>query len=264
MLQKNFKLDVKSVEEDGTFTGYASVTGNVDSDNEIIDKGAFKRTLDHTKGVVPILWQHDRAQPVGWNVEALEDAHGLSVKGRLMIDTELGRYAQSFLKTGLEVGAKPGLSIGFTVPKGGDYHKDGMRHFREVALKEYSIATFQANELAVATAAKEDNADAENDSSKDIKMDANSEKSGRTISAATADKLAQIRALHTQIGDMIDGLMAMPYAANDTNVPNPMGGGKSDEKIVVEEKKQDSDPAEDHSLDALLEMARSVAAKTAA
>lgn len=154
MLQKNFKLEVKSVEEDGTFTGYASVTGNVDSDNEVIDKGAFKRTLDHTKGIVPILWQHDRTKPVGWNLEASEDAVGLAVKGKLLIDTEFGRYAQSFLKTGLEAGAKPGLSIGFIVPKGGDYVKAGRRHFKEVAWKEYSIATFQSNLEASVTGAK--------------------------------------------------------------------------------------------------------------
>jgi HK97 family phage prohead protease len=156
MLQKNFKLEVKSVEDDGTFTGYASVTGNLDSDNEIIDKGAFKRTLDHNKGVVPILWNHDREKPVGWNLAAQEDGFGLSVKGRLMTDTELGRYAQSFLKSGLAAGAKPGLSIGFVVPKDGSYYKEGVRHFKEVALKEYSIATFQSNLEATVTTAKSD------------------------------------------------------------------------------------------------------------
>ena len=156
MINKNFKLEVKSVEDDGTFTGYASVTGNLDSDNEVIDKGAFKRTLDHNKGVVPILWNHDREKPVGWNLAAQEDGFGLSVKGRLMTDTELGRYAQSFLKSGLAAGAKPGLSIGFVVPKDGSYYKEGVRHFKEVALKEYSIATFQSNLEATVTTAKSD------------------------------------------------------------------------------------------------------------
>jgi HK97 family phage prohead protease len=215
MLQKNFKLEVKSVEDDGTFTGYASVTGNVDSDNEVIDKGAFKRTLDHTKGVVPILWQHDRTQPVGWNMEATEDGVGLSVKGRLMVDTEIGRMAQSFLKTGLEVGAKPGLSIGFTVPRDGAYHKEGIRHFKEVALKEYSIATFQANGDAFVTGAKEESMD-----------DQEQEKAGRAISAATADKIKQAMA-HISAGTAI---LQGVYLANDTNLPNPVGGGKSEEE----------------------------------
>jgi len=154
LVRKQIKLAVKSVDDDGTFEGYCSVFGNLDSDNEVIDKGAFKRTLDHSKGVVPILWQHERKEPVGWNAEAEEDDHGLKIKGRLMIDTEDGRRARSFLKLGLELGGKPGLSIGFLVPKSGDYFKDGVRHFKEVALKEYSIVTFPANAEAAVTGAK--------------------------------------------------------------------------------------------------------------
>ncbi len=154
LIRKQIKLAVKSVEEDGTFEGYCSVFGNLDSDNEIIDKGAFKRTLDHSKGVVPILWQHERKEPVGWNATAEEDDHGLKIKGRLMIDTEDGRRARSFLKLGLELGGKPGLSIGFLVPKDGDYVKAGVRHFKEVALKEYSIVTFPANAEATVSGAK--------------------------------------------------------------------------------------------------------------
>lgn len=318
MLQKNFKLEVKSVEDDGTFTGYASVTGNTDSDNEVIDKGAFRRTLDHTKGVVPILWQHDRAQPVGWNVEASEDGFGLSVKGKLMTDTELGRYAQSFLKTGLSVGAKPGLSIGFTVPKGTDYIKAGVRHFKEVSLKEYSIATFQSNIEASVTAAKEkkiwvgenpefsdllakgsslsriadarydatqkvlDNdqlsadekkadiakiheqyaavmsewysryidAKSDNDQEEDT-MDEKNEKTGRAISAASADKI-KMAMDHISKGTAI--LQGM-YGDNDTNLPNPVGGGKT------AKSEQEGDSQDMHSL---LEMLRSVADRTKA
>lgn len=156
LIQKSFRFQVKEVQPDGTFEGYASVFGNVDSDGEVVDKGAFKRTLDHNKGVVPVLWQHDRTRPVGWNTEATEDGHGLKVKGKLLVETEAGRYALAFLKEGLEVGGKPGLSIGFVVPKDGAYYKDGVRHFREVALKEYSVVTFQANDDAVVTGAKGD------------------------------------------------------------------------------------------------------------
>ena len=101
MIQKNYRLEIKSAADDGSFDGYASVFGNVDFDGDVIDKGAFKRTIDHSKGVVPILWQHDRTQPVGWNASAEEDGFGLKVSGRLMVDTEIGRTALSFLKTGL-------------------------------------------------------------------------------------------------------------------------------------------------------------------
>lgn len=204
MLQKHFKLEVKSVEDDGTFTGYASVTGNVDSDNEVIDKGAFKRTLDHTKGIVPILWQHDRTKPVGWNLEASEDAIGLAVKGKLMVDTELGRYAQSFLKTGLEAGAKPGLSIGFTVPKGSDYVKTGRRHFKEIAWKEYSIATFQSNLEAVVTGAKEDKKSKRELSEGDNQKDFNeSLTEARNMSALYQERCDLESALYDAIQDAL-------------------------------------------------------------
>lgn len=154
LIQKQFHFDVKAVADDGSFEGYASVFGNTDSDGEVIDKGAFTRTLAHKNGVVPILWQHDRHEPIGWNAFAEEDDHGLKVKGRLMTDTAEGKRAQSFLKMGIALGAQPGLSIGFMVPKNGDYMKDGVRHFKEVAWKEYSIVTFPSNTEATVISAK--------------------------------------------------------------------------------------------------------------
>jgi HK97 family phage prohead protease len=154
ILQKHYQFEVKSVADDGTFEGYASVTGNTDSDGEVIDSGAFARTLDHKKGIVPILWQHKREEPIGWNQFAEEDSKGLRVKGKLMLDTERGRQAHSFMKAGLALGGQPGLSVGFTVPKNGDYMKDGVRHFKEVAWKEYSVVTFPANDEARVTSAK--------------------------------------------------------------------------------------------------------------
>lgn len=154
LIYKRYSLKVKAVEEDGTFSGYASVFGNIDSDGEIVDKGAFKRTLDHSKGVIPIYWQHDSKTPVGWNITGEEDDYGLAVKGKLLMKSESGRYAHDFITTGLEVGGKPGLSIGFQVPRGGDYMKDGVRHFKEVALREYSIVSHASNALAAVTEAK--------------------------------------------------------------------------------------------------------------
>lgn len=154
LIYKRYSLKVKAVEDDGTFSGYASVFGNIDSDGEIVDKGAFKRTLDHSKGVIPIYWQHDSKTPVGWNVTAEEDDYGLAVKGKLLMKSESGRYAHDFITTGLEVGGKPGLSIGFQVPRDGDYVKEGVRHFKEVALREYSIVSHASNVLSAVTEAK--------------------------------------------------------------------------------------------------------------
>lgn len=52
------KLDIKAVNEDGTFSGYASVFNVVESQNDIIVKGAFKDSLNNKKNDIKLLWQH--------------------------------------------------------------------------------------------------------------------------------------------------------------------------------------------------------------
>src|SRR4051812_10630599 len=105
MLRQPYKLDVQDVREDGTFDGSASVFGNVDSDNDVVDKGAFRRTLSHSKGIVAILWQHDKNEPIGWNESAEEDEYGLLVRGKLDIErNDTARKAYGYLKRGIEMG----------------------------------------------------------------------------------------------------------------------------------------------------------------
>ncbi len=66
LIQKTYKCQMKGVDDEtGTVRCYASVFGTIDLDEEVIDKGAFKRTLALSKGVVPVLWQHDRVLPCG-------------------------------------------------------------------------------------------------------------------------------------------------------------------------------------------------------
>lgn len=138
--RKSFRFELKDLAEDGTFTGYASTFGNVDLDGDIVVKGAFARTINSSKGVIPILWQHDQHEPIGVNEEMREDEHGLYVKGRLAIDTELGARTRSLLK----MGALKGLSIGYQVIQQakGD---NGARLLKELKLFEYSVVTFPAN-----------------------------------------------------------------------------------------------------------------------
>jgi HK97 family phage prohead protease len=153
LIYKTYKFRVKSALPDGTFEGVAS-TISLDSDGEIVDKGAFARTLNNSNGVFPILWQHIKEAPAGWNKTAVEDDRGLCIQAQFLMNCEQGRYAHDFVTTGLAVGGKPGLSIGFQVPKGGDYVKNGIRHFKEVILREVSIVTFPANSEAVVIGTK--------------------------------------------------------------------------------------------------------------
>ena len=72
------------------FAGYASVFGMVDSQNDVIMKGAFSRTLKKRRGEVKLLWQHQVDEPIGVFTLIREDSHGLYVEGRLLLDLQRG------------------------------------------------------------------------------------------------------------------------------------------------------------------------------
>ena len=154
VLRKAFKLDLKALDDSGTFEGYAAVFGNVDAYGDVIEKGAFKRTLDHWKSSgkpIPILWQHDPGEPIGATIEASEDDHGLRVKGQLVLDTARAREAHALLKAGV----LGGLSIGYTTVKDEWDRENDTRILKEVRLWEYSLVTWPANEQAIVTGVKQ-------------------------------------------------------------------------------------------------------------
>ena len=49
----------------GIVKGYGSVFGNKDSDNDIIEKGAYRRTIKNNGSRVKYLYQHDITKPIG-------------------------------------------------------------------------------------------------------------------------------------------------------------------------------------------------------
>ena len=55
-----------TIEPDGTFSGYASLFGRVDLGKDIVERGAFARSL-RTAGPTSIrmLFQHDPNEPIG-------------------------------------------------------------------------------------------------------------------------------------------------------------------------------------------------------
>lgn len=141
------RLQIKSLQEDGTFEGYASVFGNVDSWGDVVDKGAFKRSLSaHRKaGTSPkMLWQHNSDEPIGVYPDLKEDDYGLFVKGAFVLEVQRAREAYALLKAN----ALDGLSIGY-IPKKWKIDNDtGIRTLTEIELWEVSPVTFPANDLA--------------------------------------------------------------------------------------------------------------------
>jgi hypothetical protein len=141
-------FEVKAVEEDGKFTGYGSVFGNVDSYDEIVAPGAFAESLAAWKAsdrLPPVLWQHRSGEPVGPHLDMAEDTHGLFLTGQLLVnDVVRAREARALMKAK----AVNGLSIGF-VPREDSYDRvTGIRTLKKVDLWEVSIVTFPANPQA--------------------------------------------------------------------------------------------------------------------
>ena len=151
--------EFKAIEEDGMdkgeFSGYASIFGNVDLGNDIVEKGAFTKSL-RRKGYrkVKMLYQHDVKQPIGVFDMIKEDDNGLFVKGRLAMQTQKGKETYELMK----MGAIDGLSVGYRVDQKG-YHYDDKkkkRRLKEVDLMEISAVTFPMNPKATIHGVKSD------------------------------------------------------------------------------------------------------------
>lgn len=136
----------------GIFEGYASVFNNTDSDGDIILPGAFKNALTNQSRKVAMFFNHKTWEiPVGkW--EALEeDSKGLLVRGQLTP----GHSGASDLKAAMQHGTVEGMSVGFSVSKDDYTIIPSGRIFKNIAaLREISVCTFPANELAGVSAMK--------------------------------------------------------------------------------------------------------------
>ena len=155
METKHFDVgfEIKSVNADGTVEGYGSVFGVKDSYSDVMQKGAFVKSIKahkESKSMPALLWQHDSAQPIGVWTEMSEDDNGLKVKGRLAMDTEKGKEAYALLK----MGAISGLSIGYMTNTYQYDEKTDIRTLTEVDLWEVSLVTFPSNTKARVTNVK--------------------------------------------------------------------------------------------------------------
>ncbi|MFA6266564.1 MAG: HK97 family phage prohead protease [Pseudolabrys sp.] len=127
------------IAEDGTVEGYASLFGAIDQARDRVMRGAFALTL-RQKSVrrVPMLFQHDPAEPVGVWLELREDERGLYARGRLIPEVARGRELLSLIRNG----AIDGLSIGFRTVTGRIDPRTRVRSLLAVDLWEISIVTF--------------------------------------------------------------------------------------------------------------------------
>lgn len=128
-----------TIEPDGTVEGYASLFGELDGARDMVMPGAFARTLK-SRGLrrIPMLFQHDPAEPVGVWLELVEDFRGLRARGKLIPDVQRARELIALVRDG----AVDGLSIGFRTVKGRIDPATRIRRIVDLDLWEISIVTF--------------------------------------------------------------------------------------------------------------------------
>ena len=142
---KSVSFELESADEKtGEFSGYASVFGNVDDGGDIVDKGAFSKTIVEDFARIKILSQHDQCElPIGKPIELREDDKGLYIRGKIS-NTQKGRDIQTLLKDGV----LNELSIGYEAI---DYEIDEeahVRYLKRIKLWEVSIVTWAMNDQA--------------------------------------------------------------------------------------------------------------------
>ncbi|MDB5541390.1 MAG: phage prohead protease, family/phage major capsid protein family [Devosia sp.] len=143
--QVRFALD----SEAGTFTGYAAVFNDlVPSYNERVLPGAFTRTLAERAArgdTLAILWAHDPREVIGVATSLREDAYGLRVEGRLILDIDRAREAHTLIREGVD-----SLSIGF-YPVKWTRNDQGEYLIEDAELVEFSVVYAGASPRAKIT-----------------------------------------------------------------------------------------------------------------
>lgn len=200
MKTKNAAVAVKAGPEDGLdegqFTAYASVFGNVDSYGDVVVKGAFAKTLATwaaKDAVLPLLFGHRLDDPdynIGHIVTATEDDRGLLVTGQLDLESPKAQQVYRLLK-GRRIDQ---MSFAYDIVEGVSVTTDGehVYELRELDLYEVSVVPIGANSeteiLAVKAACDALAAGA---------------KAGRVISAKNESEL---RKAHDAIGNVLAAL----------------------------------------------------------
>src|ERR1700710_611259 len=137
--RKFANLELRGLKGDGSFSGYASVFGEVDLGKDSIEHGAFRKSLaERGPGGVRMLFQHDPSEPIGAWKTIREDGRGLYVEGVLADGVARAREVHQLLKNA----ALDGLSIGFRTVRARTDAKSGVRRILEADLWEISVVTF--------------------------------------------------------------------------------------------------------------------------
>ena len=144
MLKKQAELNA----DNGIFhiSGYASVFGNIDSYGDVVERGAFRNSIEQFlsgKKKIKVLLNHkiDNFAGLAYAIEEREQGLfcDLGIAKNLSVSQELIK--------GVELGILDEFSIGYTLK---DYwiDKNNNWHLTDIDLREISVVTFAANDKA--------------------------------------------------------------------------------------------------------------------
>tara|TARA_A100001201_G_scaffold53207_1_gene52276 strand:+ start:715 stop:1410 length:696 start_codon:yes stop_codon:yes gene_type:complete len=131
-------------EKTGIVKGYGSIFDNKDSDDDVIERGAYSRTLKENGHRVKYIYQHDITKPLGRMKELGEDEKGLYFVAEVP-KTTLGKDVLELIKYGVITENSVGI-----MPTIKDYSEEkNVRYIKEAKLYEISAVTLAANEEAI-------------------------------------------------------------------------------------------------------------------
>jgi len=103
--RRDFNLKIKSIDDQGTFVGLGAVYNVVDLGGDLIEPGAFTRTLGAGKKF-PVLWQHDPSNPIG-TCAITDTRDGIQVAGALELSDPMIARTHSPSPSSLQSASSP-------------------------------------------------------------------------------------------------------------------------------------------------------------
>lgn len=228
---------------EGEFTALVSVFGNVDSYGDVVQPGAFERTLKEWSASgypIPVYWGHNLSDPdynIGSVIDAVETDRGLQVRARLDMDSPKAPQVYRLLKGG----RVKEFSFGYSVRDAGWGVKDDREVYelRDIQLFEVSVVPVGANpatELQTVKAHAERTGRAATRALEGVKA-------GRVLSAKNEDALREAREELAAAIDTIDGVLsALDPPASEPEEEEPDDEKNQDGKATEQEPEPDDEP----------------------
>lgn len=230
---KDFGAEIKAAGKkdglkEGEFKALVSVFGNKDSYGDVVQPGAFKKSLDEwaAKGdSIPVIWSHDWSDPfshIGAVSKAEETDQGLVVT--FSIDTEDNPKAKQIERL-LKSRRVTQFSFAYDVVDGAFGEKDGdeVYHLNELKVHEVGPCLIGANQATELLEAKANAA-------------AQATKDGRVLSKESVRHLEAAKA-------------AIDEALN-TSAPSGVDSKTQEDEPVIDSPVDDDSPVEGKSTEA--------------